>query len=750
MKRYIFVLLVFPTVLFYAKSVCSQDTVIMLAPVEIKSPAFKYSSELRQEAVSADVYSMDFMEANKIEDMKTLANLTPNLFIPDYGSKMTSSIYVRGLGTRVDNAVIGVYFDGVPILNKSCFDFALWDLERIEVLRGVQSCLFGQNTLAGVINVTSLSPMNFQAYRAEAELAFPFAFHTKLSVYEKLNENKALSASVYYRKDEGFFENTYNRKKCDGSEDLGLRLRFVSKTSEKSTWDNTLVIANLDQGGYAYAAYDPVSRRSSPIAYNDTCFYKRFNLLDALRFSSKGAKVNFESNASLQILSDKMCLDQDFTPESMFTLTQKSEEYAMTEEILLSNAEVRPLNWTLGAYGCVKYLDLSAPVLFKKDGIERLILENMNRGIQSMFPNAEMMFAQSEFPIKSDFSYPRYAFSFFGRADYTFGKLKTLLGLRLEMERIDFSYDCSTDLNYRFTLTMNDFEHLSSSLSGKAHQNTIVLLPKLGLIYDLGKGNNLFLALGRGYKSGGFNTQMFSDVMQNQMKQDLMNALGLSLSGNTFAYSVNEIIEYKPERTDNIDLGTHLSFGKADLDLSLFYMLSSDRQITVFPYGQTTGRMMTNAGKSRSYGAEVSFRFNHAGFDLFASYGYTNAKFIEYDDNRQSYKGKYVPYSPQHNLSVVLGYTQILKSKKFDNIRYSLNYTAAGKIYFDNANEISQPLYHVISANIRLKQGIYEYKLWITNLLDCDYLTFYFQSMGNHFVQHSKPLQAGISLTIDL
>lgn len=750
MKRYSIVLPALLVVLLFVNTLYAQDTVITLEPVEVKSPAFKYSSQLRQEAVCADVYSMDFMEKNGINDIKSLANITPNLFIADYGSKMTSSIYVRGLGTRVDNAVMGLYFDGVPILNKSCFDFALWDLERIEVLRGVQSCLFGQNTLAGVINVSSLFPMDFQAYRGEIGFAFPFSFNAKLSVYEKPAKNKAFSASIYYRKDDGFFENSYNKQKCDKGEDMGLRLRFVFKPSEKSTLDNSLNIANLNQGGYAYAEYDPLLHKSMPIAYNDTCFYKRFNLLDALRFSRKGVKVNFESNTSLQILSDKMCLDQDFTPKSMFTLTQASSEYALTEEILLSNAETGSWNWTLGTYGYAKLLDLSAPVLFKKDGVDELILDNINRGIGSMFPGAEMQFAQSEFPIESDFSYPRYVLSFFGRTDYTLDRFKALFGLRLEMERTNFSYDCSTDLDYRFTLTMNNFKHLSSSLSGKDYQNTVVLLPKLGLVYDLGKGNNLFLSLGRGYKSGGFNTQMFSDVMQNKMKQDLMNALGLSLADDSPEYSVSEVIQYKPEYTDNIDLGTHLTLGKADLDLSLFYMLSSNRQITVFPHGQTTGRMMTNAGKSRSYGVEASFRFSHRGFEIFASYGYTNAKFVEYNDNKQSYKGKYVPYSPQHNLSVILGYTQQLNGKTFDNIRYSLNYLAAGKIYFDNANEIEQPIYHVLSSNIGLKQGIYEYKLWITNMLGSDYLCFYFQSMGNHFVQQSKPLQAGITLSIDI
>ena len=49
---------------------------------------------------------------------------------------MTSSIYVRGLGARIDQPVIGLNIDNVPVLNKDNFDTELADVERIEVLRG--------------------------------------------------------------------------------------------------------------------------------------------------------------------------------------------------------------------------------------------------------------------------------------------------------------------------------------------------------------------------------------------------------------------------------------------------------------------------------------------------------------------------------------------------------------------------------------------------------------------------------------
>ena len=61
--------------------------------------------------------------------------MAPNFYMPDYGSRMTSSVYVRGLGARMDQPVVGLNIDNVPVLNKDAYDFDVFDIERIEVLR---------------------------------------------------------------------------------------------------------------------------------------------------------------------------------------------------------------------------------------------------------------------------------------------------------------------------------------------------------------------------------------------------------------------------------------------------------------------------------------------------------------------------------------------------------------------------------------------------------------------------------------
>ena len=82
---------------------------------------------------------------------------------------MTSTIYVRGMGARIDQPVVGFNVDNVPFLNKDGYDFDIEDIDRIEVLRGPQSTLYGRNTMGGLVNVYTLSPMKYQGLRSMLE-----------------------------------------------------------------------------------------------------------------------------------------------------------------------------------------------------------------------------------------------------------------------------------------------------------------------------------------------------------------------------------------------------------------------------------------------------------------------------------------------------------------------------------------------------------------------------------------------------
>ncbi|MDE6242783.1 MAG: TonB-dependent receptor plug domain-containing protein, partial [Muribaculaceae bacterium] len=107
---------------------------------------------------AASVSTINAAEARRlhIESLKGAADVVPNMFVPDYGSRITSSIYVRGIGARMDQPAVGLNVDNVPFLNKDAYDFDLQDIKDLQVLRGPQSTLYGRNTMAGVVNINTL------------------------------------------------------------------------------------------------------------------------------------------------------------------------------------------------------------------------------------------------------------------------------------------------------------------------------------------------------------------------------------------------------------------------------------------------------------------------------------------------------------------------------------------------------------------------------------------------------------------
>lgn len=124
----------------------------------IVTSSTKETNDLRTLPGAVSILSPQAIAARQIDALKDISAFIPNLYMPDYGSKMTSAIYIRGIGARSSGQSIGLYVDNVPYLDKSAFDFELNDIQRIEVLRGPQGTLYGRNAMGGIVNIYTLSP----------------------------------------------------------------------------------------------------------------------------------------------------------------------------------------------------------------------------------------------------------------------------------------------------------------------------------------------------------------------------------------------------------------------------------------------------------------------------------------------------------------------------------------------------------------------------------------------------------------
>ena len=274
-------------------------------------------------------------------------------------------------------------------------------------------------------------------------------------------------------------------------------------------------------------------------------------------------------------------------------------------------------------------------------------------------------------------------------------------------------------------------------------KNFMEVLPKFTATYSLNNHNTLYLSLSKGYKAGGFNTQMFSEVLQRRIK----DYMGLYQE-----LDVMDIITYDPEKSWNGEIGGHFSTNdrRFRADIALFWIECIDQQLTVFPAGQTTGRMMTNAGSTRSFGVEASLNYNPIeGLNFGASYGYTNARFRKFIDGVNDYAGNTIPYAPQNTLQLQASYTLQLGSKQFKALTFSLNGYGAGRIYWNESNSLSQPLYATLDGAVRLEGKRWAVDVWAKNITNSHYDLFYFESMGNRFLQRAKGATAGVRFVLE-
>lgn len=711
---------------------------------EISVTAIKQSTELRSLATASTTMSRSQIESGHIATPMDASSLIPNLFIPDYGSRMTSTVYVRGLGTRIDQPDMGLNIDNIPVISKENYNFDIPDMSRIEMLRGPQSTLFGRNTMGGVMNIYTLSPFNFQGIRLLAQYSSLGTLKTGGSVYSKLRPGTAIAAGIYYTSSPGQFTNAFNGKKTDWERQGTGHLKFEWHPSADFTLHNTLLLGISRQGGYPYESAD-----THQIAYNDTCFYRRENILDGLTLKKHFGKFTLSSITSYQYIDDNMTLDQDFTPEPYFTLTQKRREHAVTQDVVArSAADTGRYTWLAGVFAFFKRYTMSAPVTFLDTGISELIESHRNMAN----PDYPITWDSRSFVLGSRFTSPSYGLAAYHQSTYSWQKLTIAAGVRITYENSRLNYHSSTHTGYSTwqLKTGTLYRHTAVDIDdhGSLTDDFLQVLPKISVTYNLDTPHpsRVYASIAKGYKSGGFNTQMFSDVLQ----QRLMGLMGIGA-----AYDINSIVRYKPEKTWSYEIGGHFECWESRVksDLSFFYMDCRDRQLTVFPDGTTTGRVMTNAGKTRNWGAELSFVIDFTpNTAVSLSYGYTNAKFLRYDNGQADFSGNTVPYAPENTIYAecrhripVSGFKGVLR-----DITLKADVRAAGKTYWNEANTASQPLYAQLGALIALHTKRCALELWGQNLTGTMFRTFYFVSIGHEFCQRGRKREFGATFRVNL
>lgn len=793
-NRILIALALLTTITVWAEELPKDTLKVMDIEEVLVIAAPKENRKLREQPTAVTLLSQQDMQANQVNSLKSLSALVPNIFIPDYGSKLTSAIYIRGIGSRINTPSVGLYVDNVPYIDKSAFDFNFSDIERVDILRGPQGTLYGRNTMGGLIKVHTKSPFSYQGTDLRLSAGTYNNYKASVTHYHRLSNKFAFSTGGFYEYGGGFFKNSFLNKRVDKVQAGGGRFRGIYLPTANLKLDLNVSYEYSDEGGYPYfytgkvkeeeRENDPRKDKIGLISYNDKTSYYRGLMNVGVNIEYQAQNFILSAVTGYQNLKDCMSFDQDFSEQNIFTLVQKQKLNTISEEIALKSKPGGNWQWTTGVFGFYQWLNTDGPVVFKEDGVKEVIESNVNNifgNLGPRVPKMEMTINNPTLRVGGNFDTPILSGAVYHQSTFNnlfVEGLSFTAGLRLDYEKISMKYNSVSDpMNFDFSLSMTGMPRpivstgleAISSFIGKEKTDYLQLLPKFALQYEWSKGNSVYATTSRGYRSGGYNIQMFSELATGALKNSMLDALAADPKFSSMGAMISEMKEelpnikdvthYKPEYSWNYEIGSHLTLwdGRLWADLAAFYMDTRDQQIAQFAESGL-GRITINAGKSRSYGAEAAVRASITNaFSLNASYGYTYATFTDYVINqkdaegnlqeKENYNGKYVPFVPKHTLSLGGQYVfNITPGHWLDRIQLNANYNGAGRIYWTEQNNASQSFYATLNGRVSLEKGNGAVALWVRNALNKDYATFYFESMGNGFMQKGRPVHFGIDV----
>ena len=735
----------------------------------------KEQVRLRLQPVSSNVFGSEQLQQLHVHDLSQLSQYVPSFVMPSYGSRLTSSMYIRGIGSRINNPAVGVYYDNIPLMSKSAFNNHFYMLDRVDVLRGPQGSLYGMNTEGGLVRMYSKNPMNYQGTDIKLGIGTGLYSNVEVAHYHRPSEKLAFSVAGFYSGLKGFVNNQNFDKKNDLTNEAGGKVRLIYAPNNQLKFDWTADYQYVNQNGFGYGELDINTNKVQDPATTIMNGYKRNMFNTGLNIGYETEKFLFTSTTSYQYLNDLMLMDQDYMTGNYLQLNQAQKMNAITQEFVLRNHDNSRWQHATGLFGSYQWLNTNAPVLFG-DGItgpigNAIATAMKNSMLQAMIGRymAQGMSAQAaqtaaqaavdkmgvnmtaEMAVPGEYKTPSWNFAAFHESNILFGdNWKLTLGLRFNIDKVKIEYDALAYMNMTGgTANATATYHLTSHVQDSRSKTYTQLLPKVGLTYTFDENiGNIYALVSKGYRAGGYNFQMFSDVLQTELnahQQDAMRG-DYDVEHTTADYdAIDEAIAYKPEESWNYEIGTHLNLfgGSTHFDLALYYMQIRNQQLSHMEPNSNYGRIMVNAGKSHSCGLEATLRgkaIDNA-LDWAMTYAYTRAIFDEYDD----YKDNYVPFVPQHTLSAMVDW-------HIGKFTIGANMNGQGKIWWDEANTYAQKFYAVAGAHADYDFGPVLVSLWGRNLTNTHYNTFAVASSavgGTHyFAQKANPIQLGLDVNI--
>jgi iron complex outermembrane recepter protein len=721
---------------------------------EIIVTSQKRVESLQDVPISVSAIGGEKLAEAGIEKIADLTSFVPNLHMTESG--LTTEIRVRGIGTGNNPGFeqsVGQYIDGIYYGRSQLIRAPFLDLERVEVLRGPQAILFGKNSIAGALNMTSAKPTD--EFTASIGVAYEPEYHQRefnLMVSGALTDN--LRGRVAYRanKEDGYVENTFLDTDEPNRDEQALRLTLawdvsddleVTVKAERNTFDTKgrqVEIVRDDPnttahplfGGRTYSQIGQIFY-GAPGFESDQDFKRQSNTQDfsdnELYNYTVTADYQWGENTLTSISGwtgyefDEVC-DCDFTPINFFYTPIEENYDQFSQELRLTSPRGQTVEWIGGLFYQKSELETDGQLLWPNDSPGNSVL-----GANSTFGGTASERTNNQ---QTD------AWAIFAQATWNVSdELRLTLGARYteedkEADRTLTVIDVDTgspltaaDLNPAvfisgvglvpvpyLTLWRAQLGIENHAVSGETSESAFT--PTVNVQYDITSDIMLYASASEGFKSGGFDTRANTDA--------------------SFEFDKEEATSYE------IGAKTTLADGAAELNFALYYTEYENLQTSQFDgkVGFTVG----NAKETVVQGFEVDGRWLLLdGLTLNYALSYLDFEYKDYTNGncyqnqtpdgvvvnnirRCDYTGETGGYAPKKTANIGLDYIYALVGDLELRSTLDMQYVDNHNVHTNLDPQYDIDAYTTVNLRIGLSTESWNVALLGKNLTDEDVLTF--------------------------
>jgi iron complex outermembrane receptor protein len=694
------------TFILFSSSIISISALAQLDTVLVT--AQKKTELLQKVPLAVSTFNSKQINAYRIWNIKDISGIIPNVYSADPGDGRDVTA-IRGIATTSYDPSTAVYIDGVNQFNLDTYIPNLFDVERIEILRGPQGSLYGRNAMGGVINIITKQPTNNTSGSAELNWGNYGQKRMNQNIKTSIIKDKLfVGASGLFDAREGFYQNEYNQLPYDRQR--AISGNYFLKYIINKQWSITFNTKhrNQENKGAFPLVFGVEEAFNNPFVLNQnaTTIMKDKTLNSSMSILYNGTKYQFSAQTAYQKNYRYYTnpIDGDFSPIDAITVVNNygkewNQISAWTQDLKLNSIGNQPLKWTIGAY------------LFSQNAPTK---QGTHFGADAYLMGIE----NSNFTLINTTNSKRKGIALYGQATYALSeKLNLTAGIRNDFEQIEQS------VNGSLMMDENKAIYETQALISRT-TDFGALSPKLGLDYTISPTQMAFVNYSKGFRAGGL-SPLSSDPSQPPL------------------------MRYKPEYSNNIELGLKntLFNNHARLNLTVFYTRLVDAQVPtlILPDAIT---IIQNRGKLNSKGIELEFTAQanaHLSIDYNA--GMTNAKFetleIAQNGNANILNGNKQIFTPDLVSNLALQYDQKFNKNISGFVRTEWKYI--GRTYFDLANSIQQSPYNIINASLGVQMGDVQIKFWTRNLTNQKYISYAYDFGAVHL---GDPATSGLSIAI--